>query len=158
MGEGEKTLADNRKARHDYEVLDTYEAGIALVGSEVKSLRAEGSIMLKDSYADFRSGELWLVGVHIGPYKQANILNHEVERKRKLLMHRHEIDKLKARVEEKGLTVVPLRVYFKRGKVKVLVGLCRGRQTHDKRDAIKARESKREIDRAVKSARGRQQP
>jgi len=158
MGEGEKTLADNRKARHDYEVLDTYEAGIALVGSEVKSLRGEGAIMLKDSYADFRKGELWLVGVHIGPYKQANILNHDVERKRKLLMHRHEIDKLRARVEEKGLTVVPLRVYFKRGKVKVLVGLCRGKQTHDKREAIKTRESKREIDRVVKSVRGRNQP
>lgn len=150
---GEKLISDNRRARHDYHILDRVEAGIALVGTEVKSLRMTNGITLKDSYCDIRQGEVWLVGAHIQPYAMGNIYNHEPERRRKLLLHRHEILKLGQKVAEKGLTLVPLRVYFKRGKVKVEVGLCRGKNTVDKRDTIKARESRREIDRAIKSAR-----
>lgn len=149
---GEKLITNNRRIRHDYEILDTIEAGIALQGTEVKSLRTKGSMTLKDSYADItQKGEVYLVGSHIAPYLQGNINNHEPERRRKLLMHKLEIEKLGQKMAEKGLTLAPLRVYFKRGKVKVLLGLCRGKKTHDKREAIKERESKREIDRALKS-------
>lgn len=149
----EKLIAQNRRARRDYHVLDTYEAGIALVGTEVKSLRGDGSMALKDAYVDIQNGEMILVGTHIRPYEQGNINNHEPERPRKLLMHKREILRMQQRVQEKGFTVVPLRVYFKRGLVKVEVGVCRGKQSHDKREAIKERESKREMDRALKAAR-----
>lgn len=149
---GEKIVADNRRARHDYHVLESHEAGIELRGTEVKSLRA-GKLQLKDSYVDVSNGELFLIGAHISPYEQGNIYNHEPERKRKLLMHKHEIRKLGAQVAEKGLTLIPLSVYFSKGRAKVKVGLCKGKQTHDKRDNIRDREAKREIDRAMKTVR-----
>lgn len=149
----EKVIVTNRRARHDYQVLESFEAGIALVGTEVKSLRVSGGMTLKDSYADFDRGELLLVGAHINPYEQGNIYNHDPERPRKLLMHKREILKLGQRVAEKGLTVIPLRVYFKNGLVKVELGLCRGKQTLDKRVSLKEREVKRDIDRAMKTQR-----
>lgn len=147
---GEKTIASNRRARHDYHVLDTFEAGIVLQGTEVKSLRNSGSMTLKDSYCDVIKGELFLVGTYIRPYEQGNIYNHEPERSRKLLMHKREIERLGQRVAEKGLTLIPLHVYFKRGLVKVEVGVCKGKHSYDKRASIKDRESKRDLDRALK--------
>jgi SsrA-binding protein len=150
---GEKQIVQNRMARRNYQILDTFEAGIALQGTEVKSLREPGSMTLKDSYADIRKGEVFLVGAHINPYKQGNIYNHEPERPRKLLMHKREIEKLEQRIAEKGLTLIPLSLYFKRGRVKVQLGLGRGKNVHDKRDTIKARESKIEMDRALKEVR-----
>lgn len=147
---GEKVIVENRRARHDYHVLDTVEAGIVLTGTEAKSLRMQSSMTLKDSYADIRGGELFLLGAHIPPYEQGNIYNHDPERDRKLLLHRGEILKLGQRVAEKGLTMVPLRVYYKKGIVKVLIGVCRGKHSYDKRTAIKEKESKREMDRAVR--------
>ena len=153
MGAGEKVIVTNRRAGRDFFVEDRFEAGIVLQGTEVKTLRQPGGgLTLKDSYADIRKGEIFLVGAHINPYEQGNIHNHAPERRRKLLMHRHEIEKLRARVEEKGLTLIPLKVYFKRGMVKVEIGLCKGKKTFDKRDTIKARESKIEMDRALKNA------
>jgi len=149
----EKLITTNRRARHDYQVLDKVEAGIALQGTEVKAVRTEASMTLKDSYVDFRNGEAYLVGAHIGPYKQANVYNHKPERDRKLLLHKREIQRLAQRVNEKGLTVVPLRAYFKRGVVKIELGLCRGKQTHDKRQAIKERESQREMEQALRRRR-----
>lgn len=146
---GEKLVVQNRRARHDYQVLDTFEAGIELRGTEVKSLRA-GQMTLKDSYADVQQGELFLVGAHINPYEQGNIYNHDPERPRKLLMHKHEIERLSSQVAEKGLTLIPLRVYFKNGRAKVELGLCRGKQTHDKRATIRDKDAKREIERAMK--------
>lgn len=148
---GESIIVENRIARRNYEILDTYEAGIVLVGTEVKSLREPGNMTLKDSFADIRnSGELFLVGAHIQPYKQGNIYNHEPERARKLLMHKREILRLDQRIAEKGLTLVPLKLYFKNGIVKVLLGLGRGKNVRDKRDTIKEREGKLEIQRAMK--------
>ncbi len=151
---GEKLIIDNRRARRDYEVLERYEAGIALRGTEVKSLR-EGRISLKDSYADVENGELFLIGAHISPYEKGSVWNHDPERPRKLLMHKREITRLGSQVAEKGLTLVPLRLYFSRGKVKVEIGLCRGRHKTDKRALIREREVLREIDRAVKQVRTR---
>ena len=148
---GEKTIVQNRRARHEYHILESHEAGIELVGTEVKSLR-EGHITLKDSYADVENGQMFLVGAHINPYEQGNIYNHDPERRRKLLMHKREILKLGARVAEKGLTIVPLRVYFKEGRVKVEIALCQGKHTVDKRDTIREREIKREVDREIKLA------
>ncbi|NUM55398.1 MAG: SsrA-binding protein SmpB [Candidatus Hydrogenedentes bacterium] len=149
---GEKIVIQNRRARHDYHVLEKHEAGIELRGTEVKSLRA-GHIVLKDAYADVTDGEMFLVGVHINPYEQGTVWNHDPERKRKLLMHKREIAKLGAQVAEKGYTLVPLSVYFKEGRAKVEIGLCKGKQTFDKRDTIRDREVKREIDRAMKDTR-----
>lgn len=149
---GVKIVIQNRRARHDYHVIEKHEAGIELRGTEVKSLRA-GHIVLKDAYADVSGGELFLVGVHINPYEQGTAWNHEPERKRKLLMHKREITKLGAQVAEKGYTLVPLSVYFKEGRAKVEIGLCKGKQTFDKRDTIRDREVKREIDRAMKDTR-----
>lgn len=149
---GEKIIAQNRRARHDYHVLEKHEAGIELRGTEVKSLRA-AKIQLKDSFVDVRNGQLYLVGTHISPYEQGNIYNHEPERDRRLLMHKREIKKLGAQVAEKGLTLIPLSVYFKDGRAKVEVGLCKGKQTHDKRDSVRDREAKRDIERAMKSVR-----
>ena len=149
---GEKTVVTNRRARHDYHVLEKFEAGIALRGTEIKSLR-DGHIVLKDSYADVIGNELYLVGAHISPYERGTIWNHEPERTRKLLMHKREIVRIGAQIAEKGLTLVPLSVYFKQGRAKVELGLCRGKQTVDKRDSIREREVKREIERHIKDAR-----
>lgn len=147
----EKIVVQNRKARHDYHILDTFEAGIELRGTEVKSLR-QGHMILKDSYCDIVGGEAFLVGAHISPYEQGNIYNHEPERRRRLLLHKKEIEKLGAQVAEKGLALVPLKVYFKNGKAKLSLGLCRGKKAFDKRETIKKREMQREMDQAVKQA------
>jgi SsrA-binding protein len=137
---GVKIIAKNRKAFHEYEILDKWEAGIVLQGTEVKSLRA-GKCNLGDAYAEIRDGEAWLVKVHIGPYDQGNRANHDPFRRRKLLLTRREIRKLRPRLEEKGLTLVPLSMYFKHGLVKVEFGLGRGKQLHDKRHATAKRDS-----------------
>ncbi len=146
-----KTVALNRKARHDYFVLDAFECGIVLTGTEIKSVRA-GNLNLKDSYASIENGELWLFGVHISPYDKGTYYNHEPERDRKLLMHKHELIRLKNKIREKGLTLVPLSVYIKDGRrAKVELGLAKGRTAHDKRDMIADRDAKRNIARAVRS-------
>ncbi|MGH9277702.1 MAG: SsrA-binding protein SmpB [Acidimicrobiales bacterium] len=149
---GIKVVAKNRRARHDYEILEIHEAGIALVGTEVKSIR-NGLIQLKDSYAREDGGELWLVGVHISPYSQADGFGgHEPERRRKLLLHREEIAELASRVAQDSLTLVPLSVYFKEGRAKVELGLARGRKRYDKRQAIATRDADRETERAFARA------
>jgi SsrA-binding protein len=147
---GEKIITSNRRAGRDYEVLDRTEAGIALQGTEVKSLRKSGSMTLKDAYVDFRKGEAYLVGAHIQPYEQGNIHNHEPERDRKLLLHKRQIERTGQRIAEKGLTVIPLRVYFKKGMVKVEVGICKGKHSYDKSVAIKERVQKRDAERDLK--------
>jgi len=144
---GHKVVATNRKARYNYEILDTFEAGIVLRGSEVKSLR-DAQVQLKDSYATIRGGEVWLENVHIAPYSFAEGGGHEPERPRKLLLHRREIDRLFGRIKEEGLTLVPLQLYFVNGKAKVELGLGKGKRTRDKRRDIVARQQKREMDRA----------
>jgi SsrA-binding protein len=149
-----KVVTSNRRARHDHEILETYEAGMVLVGSEVKSLR-DGQANLKDSYAVVRDGELWLIGCHIAPYAFSRLGGHAPERERKLLLHRREIDRVAAKLAEKGLTLVPLRIYFQDGKAKIELGLGRGKRTYDKRQSLKAKEQKREMDRAMRR-RGRQ--
>lgn len=145
----ERVVSDNRKARHRYHVLDTLECGIQLVGSEVKSLRA-GLLSLDEAYGRLEGEEVWLLGANIGEYAYSHALNHQPKRRRKLLMHRREINKFAGRAFEKGLTLVPLKVYFKEGRAKVLMGICRGKQQHDKRDSIKRREQQRDIDRAMR--------
>jgi SsrA-binding protein len=145
-----RVIADNRKALHDYHVLETWEAGIALVGTEVKSIR-EGGVNLRDSYARLDHGELWLLNLHISPYSHTGYAGHEERRQRKLLMHRHELRKLTGQVAEKGRTLVPLRMYLKRGRVKVAIALVKGKQAHDKRETIRRREIDRETRAAVKS-------
>lgn len=146
----DKKVAINRKARHDYFILDSFECGIVLTGTEIKSVRA-GNLNLKDSYASIENGELWLYGMHISPYDKGTYYNHEPERDRKLLLHRHEIIRLNSKVREKGLTLVPLSVYIKGGRrAKVELGLAKGRTTHDKRDMIADRDAKRDIARAVR--------
>jgi SsrA-binding protein len=151
---GVRVVTTNRKAHHDYHILETVEAGIALQGTEVKSLRA-GRMNLKDGYAEIRAGELFLVGVHISPYEQGNQFNHEPERRRKLLLHKREILRLGQKASEKGLTLVPLRVYFKSNRAKVELALAKGKRAYDKRAAIARRESERELDRALKEAKRR---
>lgn len=146
---GEKLVVQNRRAHHDYFILERIEAGIELQGTEVKSLRA-GHMTLKDSYADVKDGEVFLIGAHINPYEQGNIFNHDPERTRRLLMHKREIIRLGSRIAEKGLTLIPLRVYFKNGRAKLELGLCRGKQTIDKRESIREREIKRETERIMK--------
>ncbi len=143
------TIATNRRARFDYEILESIEAGIALVGSEVKSLRA-GKADLKDSYAAVAGGEMWLHGVRISPYEFARDGGHDPERSRKLLMHRGEILRIGAKVAEKGLTLIPMRMYFKDGKAKVELGLARGKAQRDKRETIKQRDANREMQRVVR--------
>lgn len=145
-------MATNRKARHEFDILETYEAGLALLGSEVKSMRA-GNVDLKDAYASIHDGEAWLEQVHIAPYPFARDGGHEPGRPRKLLMHRREIDRLAGTLAEKGLTLVALSIYFTNGKAKVELGLARGRRTIDKRRAIRDREERREMDRAARRAR-----
>ena len=142
-------LADNRKARHDYEILETLEAGLALLGTEVKAIR-EGRVNLRDSYAVVEKGEVWALNIHISPYSHRGYADHEPLRKRKLLLHKAEIRKLIGRTVEKGLTLVPLRMYFTHGKVKMAIGLAKGKKAHDKRDTIKKREADRETRAAVK--------
>lgn len=144
-----KVVATNRRARFDYEILETFEAGIALVGSEVKSLRA-GKADLKDSYAAVARGELWLYGVRISPYEFAREGGHDPERDRKLLLHKGEITRIASTLAEKGLTLVPVRMYFKDGKVKVELGLGRGKAQRDKRETIKRRDADREMQRVVR--------
>jgi SsrA-binding protein len=148
----EKLISENRRARHDYHFLERLEAGLALQGSEVKSLRL-GHAILQRAYADARDGELWLVGLHIPPYEQASIAPHDPDRARKLLLHRREIDRLSSQVAEKGLTIVPTRLYFKDGRAKVELALARGKEGRDKRRDIADRESKRRIERELKSRR-----
>ena len=151
---GEKIVIQNRRAFHDYHVIEKHEAGIELRGTEVKSLRA-GHIVLKDSYADVVDGEMFLQGVHINPYEQGTVWNHEPERTRRLLLHKREIIKLGTQVAEKGYTLIPLKVYFKEGRAKVEIGLCKGKHTFDKRESIRDREVKRDIDRALKDTQRR---
>jgi SsrA-binding protein len=152
---GRKLIAQNKKARHDYAIEDVYEAGLVLVGTEVKSLRA-GRASLVDGYAHIKDGEVWLEGVHIPEYTQGSWTNHEPRRSRKLLLHRGEIAKLIGKTKESGLTLVPLSLYFKDGKAKVEIALARGKRAYDKRQTLAARDAAREIDRAVgRRAKGR---
>lgn len=143
------TLAQNKKAYHDYFVDETYEAGISLFGTEVKSVR-DGKINLKDSYVSVKTGEAFLIGAHISPYERGNIFNRDPLRSRKLLLHRREINKLVGLTQRDGYTLIPLKVYLKGSYVKVLLGLCRGKKNYDKRDAIAERDAKRNMDRALK--------
>ena len=145
---GEKLIVDNRRARHDYHLGDRVEAGVVLTGTEVKALR-EGKTSLQRAYADVENGEAWLVGVHIPEYLQGNRANHDPERPRKLLLHRREIDRLYGQVKEKGVTLVPTRMYFKDGRVKVEIAVARGKELHDKRRDIAARDAQRQIEREL---------
>lgn len=148
--EGYKIVSDNRKARYLYEILETYEAGIALQGTEVKSIRA-GKVNLQDAYALIRGGEAWLLNAHISPFEKASgYFNHDPRRTRKLLLHREQINKLLGQVEQKGLTLVPLKMYLKQGRVKVDIAVGRGKKLHDKRDDIRQRDDKRTMERAMK--------
>ena len=149
---GEKLIADNRRARHEYELLDRFEAGIVLTGPEVKSLR-NGRVTLAQAYADVRDGEVWLVGANIAEYVQGNIANHEPARDRKLLLHRKEIASLIGKVKERGLTLVPTRLYFRDGRAKVELALARGKEQRDKRRDIARRDAERQIERALKERR-----
>jgi SsrA-binding protein len=149
MARGRKLIVENRKARHDFHVLDRLEAGIALTGTEVKSLR-DGGGNLRDSYVLIRGGEAYLVGAHIAPYRQGNIANHEPLRERKLLLHRRELDALARKVAERGMTLVPLALYFAGGKVKVEVAVARGKEHADKRHAIAERDARRQMERAMR--------
>jgi SsrA-binding protein len=151
--EPEKTVCQNRKARHEYFILETYEAGLVLKGTEVKSLRA-GKANLKDSFARIENGELWLENMHISPYEQGNRFNHEPKRPRKLLMHKAEIMRLWGKSREKGLAMIPLRIYFKDGRAKVELALAKGKKLYDKREDIAKREAEREI---ARTARGKAQ-
>lgn len=147
---GFRTISDNRKARFRYEILETFEAGLVLVGTEVKSIRA-GKINLGDGFGQIRNGEAWLHNVHISPYQASgDYFNHEPRRVRKLLLHKKEITKLIGKLEEKGLTLVPLKMYFKRGIVKVSLGLGKGKKLHDKRETVKQRQDQRDMQRAMK--------
>jgi SsrA-binding protein len=148
--EGFKIVSDNRQARYLYEILETYEAGIELKGTEVKSIR-NGQSNLRDGYALIRNGEAWLLNVHISPHSTASqYFNHDPRRTRKLLLHKQEIRKLIGKVEQQGLTLVPLKMYLKNGKVKISIGLGKGKKLHDKREDLKQRQDKREMERAMK--------
>jgi SsrA-binding protein len=144
-----KTIARNKKAWHDYTILDTYEAGIVLTGTEVKAIR-KGNLNMKDCYAKIESREIFVEGMHISPYEQGNIFNVDPLRERKLLMHKHEIIKLYARVKQDGLTLIPLSIYFKKGKMKVEIGLAKGKKMYDKREDQARKEADRKIERAMK--------
>lgn len=149
MKDAVKVVSDNRKARHDYHIEETYEAGIVLTGTEVKSLRA-GKANLRDSFARIENGEVMLHNMHISPYEQGNRFNPDPKRTRKLLLHKHEINKLIGATQQKGLTLVPLKVYFTRGKAKIELALAKGKKIYDKREDIAARDAKREIERAFR--------
>jgi len=144
-----KVVATNRKARHEYQFHDTFEAGLVLMGTEIKSIRA-GRVSLQEGFVVFEGNEAWLVNVHIAPYDPASRQNHEPRRRRKLLLHRREIDRLASRVQEKGYTVVPTRLYLKDGRAKVEIALARGKKLYDKRQTIAKRDSKRQVERALK--------
>ena len=144
-----KTISENRQARHEYFVLDSFEAGIELVGTEVKSIR-NGGVNLKDSWCSIDNGELFVKGMHISPYEKGNIFNKDPFRVRRLLMHRKEINSLFGKVKQEGLTLIPLSLYFKDSRVKIQIGLCKGKKIHDKREDIAKRDAKREIERSVK--------
>jgi SsrA-binding protein len=148
----DRVVATNRRARHEYEILDTLEAGLVLRGTEVKALRT-GQVNFKDSYATVRNGEVWLLGCHISPYSHGTDANHDPERDRKLLLHAREIARLTGKVAERGLTVVPLKLYFKNGRAKLEIGLARGKKLHDKRASLRERETRREMDRAARAGR-----
>jgi SsrA-binding protein len=144
-----KVVATNRKARHQYQFHDLFEAGLVLMGSEIKSIRA-GRVSLQEGYVNFDGGEAWLVNVHIAPYDPAHRQNHEPRRRRKLLLHRREIDRLRARTQERGYTIVPTKLYLKDGRAKVEIALARGKKQYDKRQALAQRDSKRQVERALK--------
>ncbi len=144
-----KTIAENRKARHDYFVIESFEAGIELFGTEVKSIR-QGSVNLKDCWCDIKNGELFVIGMHISPYEKGNIFNRDPLRMRKLLMHKREIARLYGQVKQMQYTLIPLSLYFKGSRVKVQLGLCKGKKLYDKREDMARRDAKRDIDRAMK--------
>jgi SsrA-binding protein len=144
-----KVVATNRKAFHEYEIHDTFEAGLVLLGTEIKSIR-EGRASLQEGYVAIEGDEAWLMNVHIAQYEPASRQNHDPKRRRKLLLHRREIDRLDSRVKEKGYTIVPIRLYLKDGRAKVEIGLARGKKLYDKREAIARRDSQRQVDRAIK--------
>ncbi|MCD8321882.1 MAG: SsrA-binding protein SmpB [Oscillospiraceae bacterium] len=148
---GTKQIAANRKAFHDYFVMEKFEAGIELTGTEVKSIRA-GTVNLKDCYAQVKDGQLWVKGMHISPYKQGSYFNADPDRDRRLLMHKREINRLGGRVKQEGLTLVPLSLYFRDSLVKVELGLCKGKKLYDKRDAAAEKSARREMDRKLKEA------
>jgi SsrA-binding protein len=149
---GEKTIAENRRARHDYQLLERLEAGLVLTGTEVKSLR-DGRVTLAHAFADIRDGEAWLHGVEIAAYDHGNRANHEPTRPRKLLLHRREIDSLYGKVREKGLTIVPTRLYFKDGRAKIELAVARGKEQRDKRHDVAERDARRQMERAIKRRR-----
>lgn len=149
MASGVKIIAENRRARADYAIDETYEAGLVLTGTEVKALR-EGRANLKESYGDIVGGEAWLVDCHISPYGCGNVHNHEPTRRRKMLLHRRELGRLIGRVNEKGMTLVPMKMYFSRGRAKVELGVGKGRKRHDRREELKKRAANREIERALR--------
>ena len=149
---GEKLIASNKKALHDYFVVQKFEAGLALMGTEVKALR-DGKANLKDAYVIFKEGEAFLFGMHVSPYSHGNIQNHEPERTRKLLLHRNEIEKLRVQTVEKGLSVVPLRLYFKGSRIKAEIAIVRGKKQYDKRETERTREADREAAQAMKTSR-----
>ena len=149
METNRKVVSTNRKARHDYEILDTYEAGLVLLGSEIKSIRA-GRVNLREGYIQPRGDELWLINVHISPYDQAGIFGHEPLRSRKLLLHRKEINRIISRVQERGLTIVPTIMYLKHGLAKVEIALARGKKQYDKRDTLRKQSGDRQIARALR--------
>jgi SsrA-binding protein len=150
----EKLIADNRKAFHDFHILETFEAGVALLGTEVKAIR-EGRVNLRDSYARPEGGEIWAYNIHISPYSHRGYADHEPTRRRKLLLHADEIRKLIGKTTERGMTLVPTRMYFKRGRVKLGIGLAKGKKEHDKRETIRRREAERETRAAIKERRAR---
>jgi SsrA-binding protein len=152
--EAQKIIADNRKAAHDYLFIETFEAGVALLGTEVKSIR-EGGANLRDSFARIEGGEVWIYNVHINPYRNRGYSDHDPKRRRKLLLHRHEIRKLIGKTVERGMTLVPVRMYLKDGRVKIAISLAKGKKAHDKRETIKRREADRETRAAVKERRSR---
>jgi SsrA-binding protein len=150
----QQNIAENRKAFHDYHIVDTYEAGVALLGTEVKSIR-EGNVNLRDSFARVEGGEVWIYNVHISPYSHRGYVDHDPTRRRKLLLHRREIRKLIGKTVERGMTLVPTRMYYKDGRVKIAISLAKGKKAHDKRETIKRREADRETRAAVKERRQR---
>jgi SsrA-binding protein len=152
--QAQKNVSENRKAFHDYHILETFEAGMVLLGTEVKSIR-EGNVNLRDSYARVEGGEIWIYNVHITPYSHRGYSDHEPTRRRKLLLHRSEIRKLIGKTVERGMTLVPTRMYFRNGPVKVAIGLAKGKKAHDKRETIKRRDAERETRAAVKERRHR---
>lgn len=147
--DNERVVSQNRKARHNYDVLDSLECGIVLVGSEVKTLR-EGRVSIEEAYGRMKDNEVWLMGCDIPEYPQANRFNHPPKRPRKLLLHRREVERFAKQAYQKGLTLVPLKLYFKNGKAKLLLGLCRGKKLHDKRQSLKKAEASRQIERAMR--------